>query len=143
LAAMEKEKEEAYKERKHEADFQDGLNEEQRAKALTMPFITDAQFADKTILKTIGVVQGSTVRSKSLPAELSAKHITLPGAELVTFTADLSEARAQAIDRMKIQAFVQGANAIVSTHFNTSMIDLGATEILVYGTAVVVVAATI
>ncbi len=143
LAAMEKEKEEAYKERKHEADFQDGLNEEQRAKALTMPFITDAQFADKTILKTIGVVQGSTVRSKSLPAELSTKHITLPAAELVTFTADLSEARAQAIDRMKIQAFVQGANAIVSTHFNTSMIDLGATEILVYGTAVVVVAATI
>ena len=61
----------------------------------------------------------------------------------MTFTADLSEARAQAIDRMKIQAFVQGANAIVSTHFNTSMIDLGATEILVYGTAVVVVAATI
>ncbi|MBK13517.1 MAG: hypothetical protein CMK42_01600 [Porticoccaceae bacterium] len=108
-----------------------------------MPFITDAQFADRTILRTIGVVQGSTVRSKSLPAELSTKHITLPGAELVTFTADLSEARAQAIDRMKVQAFVQGANAIVSTHFNTSMIDLGATEILVYGTAVVVATETL
>jgi uncharacterized protein YbjQ (UPF0145 family) len=143
LAVIEREKEEAYKERKHEADLQDGLNEEQRARALTMPFITDAQFADRTILRTIGVVQGSTVRSKSLPAELSTKHITLPGAELVAFTADLSEARAQAIDRMRVQAFVQGANAIVSTHFNTSMIDLGATEILVYGTAVVVATATI
>ncbi len=143
LAVIERKKEEAYKERKHEADLQDGLNEEQRARALTMPFITDAQFADRTILRTIGVVQGSTVRSKSLPAELSTKHITLPGAELVAFTADLSEARAQAIDRMRVQAFVQGANAIVSTHFNTSMIDLGATEILVYGTAVVVATATI
>ena len=143
LAAIEKEKEDAFKERKHEAELQDGLNEEERARALNMPFITDAQFADRTILRTIGVVQGSTVRSKSLPAELSRDHITLPGAELVTFTADLSEARAQAVDRMKIQAFIQGANAVVSTHFNTSMIDLGATEILVYGTAVIVASPTI
>ncbi|MAH73203.1 MAG: hypothetical protein CBC09_03920 [Cellvibrionales bacterium TMED49] len=143
LAAIEREKEEAYKERKHEANLQDGLNEEERTKALNIPFITDAQFADKTILRTIGVVQGSTVRSKSLPTELSSDHVALPGAELVTFTADLSEARAQAVDRMKIQAFVQGANAVVSTHFSTSMIDLGATEILVYGTAVIVATETV
>ena len=56
----------------------------------------------------------------------------------MSFTADLTDARAQAIDRMKIQAFVQGANAVISTNFSTSMIDLGAIEILVYGTAVVV-----
>ena len=142
-AGIEKAKEEAYKERRHEANIQDGLNEEQRAQALNIAFITDAKFADRTILKTIGVVQGSTVRTKSLPAEMSGESATLPGAELVSFTADISDARAQAIDRMKIDAFTKGANAIVSTQFSTSMIDMGVTEILVYGTAVVIASVTI
>ena len=142
-AGIEKAKEEAYKERRHEANIQDGLNEEQRAQALNIPFITDAKFADRTILKTIGVVQGSTVRTKSLPAEMSGESGTLPGAELVSFTADIADARAQAIDRMKIDAFTKGANAIVSTQFSTSMIDMGVTEILVYGTAVVIASVTI
>ena len=82
-AGIEKAKEEAYKERRHEANIQDGLNEEQRAQALNIPFITDAKFADRTILKTIGVVQGSTVRTKSLPAEMSGESGTLPGVDLV------------------------------------------------------------
>ena len=142
-AGIEKAKEEAYKERRHEANLQDGLNEEQRAQALNIPFITDAKFADRSILKTIGVVQGSTVRTKSLPAEMSGESATLPGAELVSFTADIADARSQAIDRMKIDAFTKGANAIVSTQFSTSMIDMGVTEILVYGTAVVIASATI
>lgn len=142
-AGIEKAKEEAYKERRHEANIQDGLNEEQRAQALNIAFITDAKFADRTILKTIGVVQGSTVRTKSLPAEMSGESATLPGAELVSFTADIADARAQAIDRMKIDAFTKGANAIVSTQFSTSMIDMGVTEILVYGTAVVIASVTI
>jgi uncharacterized protein YbjQ (UPF0145 family) len=142
-AGIEKAKEEAYKERRHEANLQDGLNEEQRAQALNIPFITDAKFADRTILKTIGVVQGSTVRTKSLPAEMSGESATLPGAELVSFTADIADARSQAIDRMKIDAFTKGANAIVSTQFSTSMIDMGVTEILVYGTAVVIASVTI
>lgn len=142
-AGIEKAKEEAYKERRHEANLQDGLNEEQRAQALNMPFITDAKFADRTILKTIGVVQGSTVRTKSLPAEMSGESATLPGAELVSFTADIADARSQAIDRMKIDAFTKGANAIVSTQFSTSMIDMGVTEILVYGTAVVIASVTV
>ncbi|MDE0841848.1 MAG: heavy metal-binding domain-containing protein [Porticoccaceae bacterium] len=141
LVKIEKAKEEAYKERRHEANLQDGLNEEQRAQALNMPFITDAKFADRTILKTIGVVQGSTVRAKSLPAEMSGENATLPGAELVSFTSDIADARAQAIDRMKIDAYTRGANAVVSTQFSTSMIDLGVIEILVYGTAVVVASA--
>lgn len=138
LNELEKAKEEAYKERRHEAALQDGLNEEERARALNMPFITDAKFADRAVVRTIGVVQGSTVRAKGLPSELSNDVAAMPGAELVSFTADLTDARAQAIDRMKIQAFVQGANAVISTNFSTSMIDLGAIEILVYGTAVVV-----
>lgn len=142
-AGIEKAKEEAYKERRHEANLQDGLNEEQRAQALNIPFITDAKFADRTILKTIGVVQGSTVRTKSLPAEMSGESATLPGAELVSFTADIADARSQAIDRMKIDAFTKGANAIVSTQFSTSMIDMGVTEILVYGTAVVIASVTV
>jgi uncharacterized protein YbjQ (UPF0145 family) len=142
-AGIEKAKEEAYKERRHEANLQDGLNEEQRAQALNIPFITDAKFADRTILKTIGVVQGSTVRTKSLPAEMSGESATLPGAELVSFTADIADARAQAIDRMKIDAFTKGANAIISTQFSTTMIDMGVTEILAYGTAVVIASVTI
>jgi uncharacterized protein YbjQ (UPF0145 family) len=103
-----------------------------------MPYITDAKFADRTTLKTIGVAQGSTVRSKNLPPDLAKEGATMPGAELVAFTAELAEARAQAIDRMRIDAFLKGANAIVSTQFSTSMIDIGAIEIMVYGTAVLV-----
>ena len=137
-AREEREKEEAYKERRHEAGLQDGLNEEERSRALNMPYITDAKFVDRTTLKTIGVAQGSTVRSKNLPPELAKEGATMPGAELVAFTAELSEARAQAIDRMRIDAFLKGANAVVSTQFSTSMIDIGAIEIMVYGTAVLV-----
>ena len=137
-AREEREKEEAYKERRHEAGLQDGLNEEERSRALNMPYITDAKFVDRTTLKTIGVAQGSTVRSKNLPPELAKEGARMPGAELVAFTAELTEARAQAIDRMRVDAFLKGANAIVSTQFSTSMIDIGAIEIMVYGTAVLV-----
>ena len=91
LNELEKAKEEAYKERRHEAALQDGLNEEERARALNMPFITDAKFADRAVVRTIGVVQGSTVRAKGLPSELSNDVAALPGAELVSFTAATSK----------------------------------------------------
>ena len=60
------------------------------------------------------------------------------GGEISEYTKLMAEAREQAIQRMVEQAEEKGANAIVDTRFVTSMVMSGASELLVYGTAVVV-----
>ena len=58
------------------------------------------------------------------------------GGELKAYTELLADAREQAIHRMKIDAVMMGANAVVGVNFSTSMIDVGAAEIAAFGTAV-------
>jgi uncharacterized protein YbjQ (UPF0145 family) len=60
------------------------------------------------------------------------------GGELKGYTELLSESREEAIDRLKQQAAALGANAVINVRFSTSSIAAGASEIFVYGTAVVV-----
>ena len=60
------------------------------------------------------------------------------GGEIREYTKLMAEAREQSIQRMVEQAEEMGANAILDTRFVTSMVMSGASELLVYGTAVVV-----
>ena len=62
---------------------------------------------------------------------------TIVGGEVVEYTRLMAESREQALSRMTEEAEEQGANAIVATRFMTSMGMSGASELLVYGTAVV------
>lgn len=92
----------------------------------------------KRITKHLGLVQGSTVRSKHVGKDLLAGLKNIVGGELKGYTELLQEARQEATDRMLEQAKSAGANAVLNIRFSTSSITQGAAEMLAYGTAVVV-----
>lgn len=91
----------------------------------------------KRITKHLGLVQGSTVRSKHVGKDLLAGLKNIVGGELKGYTELLQEARQEATDRMLEQARSVGANAVLNIRFSTSSITQGAAEMLAYGTAVV------
>ena len=91
-----------------------------------------------TISRQIDVVYGSTVRSKHVGRDLLAGLKNIVGGELTAYTELLEESRQEAMNRMIDKAQSMGANAIVGIRFSTSNIAQGASELFVYGTAVVV-----
>jgi len=90
----------------------------------------------KRVSEHIGLVQGSTVRAKHAGKDILAGLKNIFGGELSSYTELLSESRQEAIDRMTAQAKSIGANAVINVRFSTSSIAAGASEILAYGTAV-------
>jgi uncharacterized protein YbjQ (UPF0145 family) len=98
---------------------------------------TSAQVEGKKISKTIGLVKGSTIRARHLGRDIMAGLRGMVGGEITEYTKMMAEAREQAIQRMLEEAEKQGANAVVSMRFTTSMVMQNASEILAYGTAVV------
>ncbi len=102
-----------------------------------MIMATSDRVEGKTIAKTIGLVKGSTIRARHLGRDIMAGLRGVVGGEITEYTKMMAEAREQAIQRMVEDAEKLGANAIVSMRFSTSMIMSGASEILAYGTGVV------
>jgi uncharacterized protein YbjQ (UPF0145 family) len=92
----------------------------------------------KTITRHLGLVQGSTVRSKHAGKDILAGLKNFVGGELKAYTQLLNESRAEATERMLAQARAVGANAVLNVRFSTSNIAAGAAEVMAYGTAVVV-----
>jgi uncharacterized protein YbjQ (UPF0145 family) len=91
----------------------------------------------RTIKKHLGLVQGSTVRSKHAGKDILAGLKNIVGGELKAYTELLQESRAEAVERMSQQAQALGANAVLNIRFSTSSISQGAAELFAYGTAVV------
>jgi uncharacterized protein YbjQ (UPF0145 family) len=91
-----------------------------------------------TIVRHLGLVQGSTVRSKHAGKDILAGLRNFVGGELRAYTELLEESRQEAIERMVQQAEAIGANAVVNIRFSTSNIAAGAAEVMAYGTAVVI-----
>lgn len=91
----------------------------------------------KRIVKHLGIVQGSTVRAKHAGRDFMAGLKNIFGGELKGYTELLQESRDQSIARMEEQAQSIGANAVINVRFSTSSVTAGASEIYVYGTAVV------
>jgi uncharacterized protein YbjQ (UPF0145 family) len=83
----------------------------------------------KQILRHHGLVQGSTIRAKHFGRDFAAGLKNIVGGELKGYTELLQESRAE-------QARQLGANAVINVRFTTSSVAQGASEILVYGTAV-------
>ena len=102
-----------------------------------MIITTSAQVEGKKITKTIGLVKGSTIRARHLGKDIMAGFRGMVGGEISEYTKMMAEAREEAIQRMIEDAEKQGANAIVSMRFTTSMVMQNASEILAYGTGVV------
>jgi len=90
------------------------------------------------VTRHLGLVQGSTVRAKHAGRDIMAGLKNLVGGELKGYTELLNESRAEALDRMQAQAKQLGANAIINVRFSTSNITAGASELLAYGTAVII-----
>jgi len=89
------------------------------------------------IITHLGLVQGSTVRSKHLGRDIMAGLKNIVGGELRGYTELLSDARQEATTRMVEEAREMGANAVLNIRFSTSSVSAGASELYVYGTAVI------
>ena len=103
-----------------------------------MIIITSDQVDGKKIVKTIGMVKGNTIRARHLGRDIMAGLRGVVGGEISEYTKMMAEAREQAIQRMVEDAEKQGANAIIGMRFTTSMVMTSASEILAYGTGVVI-----
>jgi uncharacterized protein YbjQ (UPF0145 family) len=90
------------------------------------------------VTQVFGLVQGSSVRARHLGKDLTAFFKNLTGGEIREYTKLLAEAREQCLDRMREEAAKLGANAILGLRFSSTDISEGASELLVYGTAVVI-----
>jgi uncharacterized protein YbjQ (UPF0145 family) len=99
----------------------------------TTPYIAGYQ-----ITEVRGQVFGLVVRSRGLGGNIVAGLRSLVGGEIHEYTQLLEDTRRQALDRMVQNATVMGANAVVSMRFDSSEIGSTMSEIVAYGTAVVV-----
>ena len=88
--------------------------------------------------KTLGIVRGITVRSRSVLGTLGASLQTLVGGNITLLTELCEKAREEAYDLMLEHAQQMGANAVVSVRYDATEVMQGVTEVLCYGTAVTV-----
>ena len=91
------------------------------------------------VTETKGHVFGLVVRSRGLGGNIMAGLRSLGGGEIHEYTSLLEDTRRQAIDRMVQNATMMGANAVLSMRFDSSELAGTMSEIVAYGTAVVVV----
>ena len=103
-----------------------------------MIITTSEKIEGKTIVKTIGLVKGSTIRARHLGRDIMAGLRGAVGGEITEYTKMMAESREQALQRMQEEAEATGANAVIALRFTTSMVMQNASEILAYGTGVVV-----
>jgi uncharacterized protein YbjQ (UPF0145 family) len=90
----------------------------------------------REITESLGLVRGNVIRAKHIGTDIVASLRNLVGGEVKEYTKLMAEAREQALDRMIEEARNMNADAIVGVRFTTSMVMVGAAELLVYGTAV-------
>jgi len=102
-----------------------------------MIITTSDRVEGKTIARTIGLVKGNTIQARHIGKDIRAGLKGIVGGEITDYTEMMSSAREEAIARMVEDAKKQGANAIVSMRLATSMIMQNASEVLAYGTGVV------
>jgi uncharacterized protein YbjQ (UPF0145 family) len=103
-----------------------------------MIVVSDNAIAGTRIVRTLGLVRGNTIRARHLGKDVLAVLRNMVGGEISEYTKMMAEAREQALDRMVEEAEELGANAVICTRFATSMLMQGASELLAYGTAVVI-----
>jgi len=90
------------------------------------------------IVQTLGVVRGVTVRSRSFFGTIGAKFETLLGGQISMLTTLCERARSDAFDILMAHAQHLGANAIIGVRYDATEIMSGVSEVLCYGTAVIV-----
>jgi len=99
---------------------------------------TALELPGKRIVRNLGLVKGITVRSRSIVGTIGGMLHTIVGGNIILFTQLCEKTRKEAYDLMVKQADSVGANAIISMRYDATEVMSGVTEVLCYGTAVVV-----
>jgi uncharacterized protein YbjQ (UPF0145 family) len=103
-----------------------------------MKVVTTEEVAGYVTQESLGQVFGLVVRSRGLGGNIMAGLRSLGGGEIIEYTEMLEDARRHALDRLVKNAAVMGANAVVRMQFDSSEIGQSMSEIVAYGTAVVI-----
>jgi len=103
-----------------------------------MMITTTENIPGHRVTQVMGQVFGLTVRTRGLGGNVAAGLRSLVGGEVASYTKLLEDARRQAVDRLAQTATAAGANAVVMMRFDSSEIGNTMSEIVAYGTAVVV-----
>lgn len=101
-----------------------------------MIVVTTEGVSGHLVVRTLGLVRGSSIRARHLGRDLMASFRNVAGGELYEYTKLMAEAREQAVDRMVEEARALGADGILGVRFQSAQISRGAAEMLCYGTAV-------
>ena len=98
--------------------------------------VVSTDYIEGKTLEMLGLVNGSTIQSKNIGKDFGAGLKSIVGGELTGYTEMMEEARSIAEKRMVENAEKMGADAVVNVRYTTSAIMQGASEVMVYGTAV-------
>ena len=90
------------------------------------------------VVQNLGVVRGIVVRSRNIFATLGATMQTIIGGNITVWTKLCEQTRADAFEIMIQHATEVGANAVIGARYDTTELSQGVTEVLAYGTAVIV-----
>ena len=101
--------------------------------AVTLPYVPGYR-----IVRTLGVTWGLIVRSRGLGRNITAGFRALGGGEITEYTQLLDQTRHEALQRLQQHALSLGANAVIGVQFDSSELSEVMSEILAYGTAVLV-----
>lgn len=99
---------------------------------------TTFEIAGKKIVKNLGVVRGIIVRSRSIIGNIGAGIQSLFGGNITLYTELCEQARKDSFEMLLKHADELGANAIIGIRYDATEIGAGITEVICYGTAVVV-----
>ena len=94
------------------------------------------------IVRSLGIVRGITVRSRSVVGNLGAALQTIVGGNISIYTELCEKAREEAFELMLQHAAAMGANGVVAMRYDANDVAQGVTEVLAYGTAVQVESST-
>jgi uncharacterized protein YbjQ (UPF0145 family) len=99
---------------------------------------TTPEVAGYRVVRHLGVVRGITVRSRGLAGQLAAGLRSLAGGKIHEYVTLCEETRGEAFDLMMEHAQEMGANAIIGIRYDATELAENMTEVLAYGTAVIV-----
>ena len=102
-----------------------------------MLITTSENVPGKNIVSTVGYVKGSSARARHAVADVFASFKNIIGGEVEEYSRLLQQTRDQAVERMMADAENKGANAIICFRIQSSTIAQGASEVVAYGTAVI------
>lgn len=88
------------------------------------------------VMRSLGLVRGVTVRSRSIFGTIGASIETLVGGNITLFESMCEKTREQALEVMMGHALERGANAVIGVRYDATEVIQGVTEVIAYGTAV-------